>query len=304
MNDKISLIIPTYKRNFYLKKCLDSLSIQSTDKSKYEIIVVDNDKENEITNLIKNFRKRGVDLTYVKNVTNNVSSARNLGISLSKYKNLLFIGDDIYVCRDFIKQHLSFLRKYNFQAIILGFTDWYEGNKKINNFMRYIAPTGLQFSYGNYKTGDICPFWMFYTSNISLSKKIIGTMKFDSHYQQYGLEDTDLGYLLHKKNYRIILNENALAYHDHSTCFKKFIRRQKYIGLSAKTFIEKYPELKKDLIKPYGILILIIGFLAYHTKILSFMNEPLYWELSLAYFKYLYYLKVKYFNKNYYNNSL
>jgi len=116
MNDKISLIIPTYKRNFYLKKCLDSLSIQSTDKSKYEIIVVDNDKENEITNLIKNFRKRGVDLTYVKNVTNNVSSARNLGISLSKYKNLLFIGDDIYVCRDFIKQHLSFLRKYNFHC--------------------------------------------------------------------------------------------------------------------------------------------------------------------------------------------
>ena len=66
----ISIIVPVYNRELYIGRCLRSLLDQSLERSKYEIIVIDDgstDKTSTVLNafkeeikLIKNFKNKGL----------------------------------------------------------------------------------------------------------------------------------------------------------------------------------------------------------------------------------------------------
>jgi GT2 family glycosyltransferase len=167
--------------------------------------------------------------------------ARNKGIMEAKGDFIIFIGDDTSLKKDFLNEHLKFLKKFP-NNCILGFVDW-DKDLELNDVMKVIAPFGAQFDY-RIKNNFDCGYRHFYTSNISLKRDLISECLFRKDFIGCNWEDIDVGYRLSKKGIKIIFNPDAICYHDHYYDEDAFIKRQKSVGLNKKIFLKLNPELK------------------------------------------------------------
>ena len=80
-NKLISIIVPVYNVEEYLKQCLDSILEQTF--SNYEVILV-NDGSTDSSGLIcQEYAEKDVRIRYFEKENGGVSSARNLGIECS-----------------------------------------------------------------------------------------------------------------------------------------------------------------------------------------------------------------------------
>ncbi|MCR5609857.1 MAG: glycosyltransferase [Lachnospiraceae bacterium] len=95
MNPELSIIIPVYNVEFYLRECLDSVKNQSFKN--FECILVD-DGSNDASSKICDEYALADSRFKVYHITNSgVSNARNLGIQYSSGDYITFIDSDDYV---------------------------------------------------------------------------------------------------------------------------------------------------------------------------------------------------------------
>ena len=100
-NALISIIVPVYNVQLYIKKCLDSLCNQTYNN--IEIIIVNDGSTDESEKIILENFHDNEKIKYYKKENGGLSSARNYGIRISKGKYLAFVDSDDYVNKDFIK---------------------------------------------------------------------------------------------------------------------------------------------------------------------------------------------------------
>ena len=103
---KVSVIIPTYKPQDYIWKCLDSLSNQTFPYNFFEVIIVLNGCcepwKSEIERYIcKNMTDMRVRL--IQTDEGGVSNARNIGLDCARGKFVTFIDDDDYVSPSYLE---------------------------------------------------------------------------------------------------------------------------------------------------------------------------------------------------------
>lgn len=92
---EISIIIITFQRGQLLQTCLDSTYSQTKLEKPFEIIVVDNDGSATVTPP----SDPQIELRVIRSTSNlGVAGGRNLGISESRGKYLIFIDDDATWC--------------------------------------------------------------------------------------------------------------------------------------------------------------------------------------------------------------
>lgn len=90
----ISVIIPVYNAERYIKQCIDSILGQ--DYSDYEIIVVNDGSTDSTTVVLADYLKKVPNLVVVNKKNEGVSVARNVGLSMSKAEYVVFVdADDI-----------------------------------------------------------------------------------------------------------------------------------------------------------------------------------------------------------------
>lgn len=103
MKSEITVIIPTYKPQKYIEDCIDSLLKQTLCKGKYDVLIVINgEKEPYFSNL----KERYKDYSFIKIIytpEKGVSNARNIGILESENDYLVFVDDDDFVSKHFLK---------------------------------------------------------------------------------------------------------------------------------------------------------------------------------------------------------
>ena len=100
---KISVIVPVYNVEDYLRKCLDSLVNQ--DFKDYEIIVVnDGSPDNSWDIILEYEEKYSKIIRAFKKENGGLSSARNFGLEKAKGKYVCFIDSDDYVSLDFLSK--------------------------------------------------------------------------------------------------------------------------------------------------------------------------------------------------------
>ena len=100
---KLSVIIPAYNAERYIKQCLDSILQNSKESlSKTEIIVINDGSTDNTLKILESYNHhKNIKIHTTKN--QGVSAARNLGISLAKGEWVTFIDADDTVNSNFSK---------------------------------------------------------------------------------------------------------------------------------------------------------------------------------------------------------
>lgn len=102
---EISVIIPTYRPDYYFVDCLRSLQAQTIDHSVFEILIILNGPKESYEFFIQDLVKKYLNDIVVKVFYTDkasVSNARNIGIDNAAGKFLTFIDDDDYVSPSYL----------------------------------------------------------------------------------------------------------------------------------------------------------------------------------------------------------
>ena len=110
MNDLVSIIIPYYKKKFFLKKTIDSIKKQTYKN--FEIILIYDDKDKSDLSFIKKVLKSFKNKIIIINRKNlGVGISRNNGIQKSNGKFLSFLDADDIWNKDKLKKQIKFMKK-------------------------------------------------------------------------------------------------------------------------------------------------------------------------------------------------
>lgn len=104
MNDKnivVSIIVPIYNVEMYLKRCLDSL-VNQTFKE-IEIIALNNGSTDNSLNILMEYANRDERVVVINGENLGVSEARNIGIHTARGKYITFVDSDDWIDLNMIK---------------------------------------------------------------------------------------------------------------------------------------------------------------------------------------------------------
>lgn len=92
---KISIIIPVYNSEFYLKECFDSILNQSFDVTQFEVIIIDDYSTDYSSNIISEYVKLNKHWKSFRNAKNQGPAfSRNLGLRKAKGQYVVFLDSD------------------------------------------------------------------------------------------------------------------------------------------------------------------------------------------------------------------
>ena len=96
MNIDLSIVIPVYNTEKFLKDCLDSVFIEIKDKSNVEVILVDDGSSDNSKDIYDTYNYS--NLKKYKNDNHGVSFSRNYGIEKAQGKWIMFLdADDLLI---------------------------------------------------------------------------------------------------------------------------------------------------------------------------------------------------------------
>lgn len=128
---KVSVIVPVYNTEKYLKNCIDSLLKQNFDD--YEIIVINDLSPGNAEEIIKSYNDKKI--VYIKNKTNKgIGYNRNLGIKKAKGEYVCFIDSDDYVREDFISKMYNYSKENNLDLCVCDYVNVDEEGNKLKEF--------------------------------------------------------------------------------------------------------------------------------------------------------------------------
>ena len=102
MQKLISVIIPIYNVQVYLKKCIDSV-VNQTYKN-LEIILVDDESPDECGNICDKYAKIDERIKVIHKKNGGLSSARNAGLDICTGDYVTFVDSDDYVDKKYVEE--------------------------------------------------------------------------------------------------------------------------------------------------------------------------------------------------------
>ena len=105
----VSVIIPVYKVEKYLKQCLDSIISQSF--SDFECILVDDGSPDNCPNICNQYSEKDERFRVIHQSNQGLSAARNTGIENSSGEWICFIDSDDCIHPDYISILYSTAKK-------------------------------------------------------------------------------------------------------------------------------------------------------------------------------------------------
>ena len=115
----VSIIIPVYNTEKYLKKCLESILNQEYQVK--EIIVINDGSTDNSKKVVNDFIKKYDNIIYIEKKNGGQASARNLGLKKAKGNYISFIDSDDYVEKNLYKELSKYMDK-SYDIIIFDYT--------------------------------------------------------------------------------------------------------------------------------------------------------------------------------------
>lgn len=235
----ISLVVATVNRFQEVDDLLKSILDSSYDKKKIEVIIVDQNKKKDLTEVI--FKYNTLNIKHIKSERKGLSKNRNIGIRISTGEIICFPDDDCKFLNDTIFNVIEEFKKNIKLEVLMGriidengkdcIRKWQKKECKINKKNFYLKNSSITIFKRNLEK-------QYYDENFGVGSK-------------YGsCEDADFLFRVLEKNVLIVYKPNIVMYHP---SFKGKISLEK---------AEKYGEgfgafCKKNLSLYIGVLYLM-----------------------------------------------
>jgi glycosyltransferase involved in cell wall biosynthesis len=157
MDKKLSIIIPAYKVDGYIEKCIRSLSDQDLPKEQYEIIVTNDGSPDRCREIVETLQQEFSNLILINQENQGVSMARNNAIAKAQGEFILPIDPDDYVVPNVLKSVYENAKLRNLDVLYLAYeifdkegnpvweTDYESKNETIfDGVDGYFAPRGVK----------------------------------------------------------------------------------------------------------------------------------------------------------------
>lgn len=129
----ISIIVPIYKVEKYLKKCIESI-LKQTYKN-IEIILVDDGSLDNCGKICDYYKQMDKRIKVIHKNNGGLSEARNYGIREARGDYLLFVDSDDFIAENICEILINNINKYSADMAICNFYYVFENKKAIKNEM-------------------------------------------------------------------------------------------------------------------------------------------------------------------------
>jgi glycosyltransferase involved in cell wall biosynthesis len=103
----LSVIVPVYNVEKYLKKCVDSIMNQDLASSEYEVILVNDGSTDNSYNIALELSKTSSNIKIISQTNQGLSSARNSGMREALGKYIMFVDSDDYLQPNCLKRLIT-----------------------------------------------------------------------------------------------------------------------------------------------------------------------------------------------------
>jgi len=160
---KISIILPNFNSQKYIKQTIQSILNQSFKL--WELIIVDDCSNSETKDILKNYKKNKKIKIFYLNKNKGAAFCRNFAIKKAQSEYLAFIDSDDVWKKNKLKNQINFMKRNNF---LFTYTNYETFGKKIKKI--YNPP---KLNYSNFiKNTSIA------TSTMMIKREEIKNIKF------------------------------------------------------------------------------------------------------------------------------
>lgn len=154
-NIDVSIIVPVYNVEKYLRRCLESISVQT--HSNIEIIVIDDGSSDSCFEICDEYELLDNRVKVLHQKNHGVSFSRNVGIDIASGDYLMFIDSDDYITDNAVEKLLENANEYNLD---ISYGNFMEINKtEIQSYLfhgqYYHLFSGTDFIKNQLKAGKL-----------------------------------------------------------------------------------------------------------------------------------------------------
>ncbi|WP_053717262.1 glycosyltransferase family 2 protein [Saccharothrix sp. NRRL B-16348] len=264
---RCTVIVPTYNRRRLLELTLDSLAKQDLPRDRFEVLVVDDGSSDGTADAVRGFEDR-LDLRYFYQPDEGyrVAKARNVGIRHAGGDICVFVDSGVLLHSGSLSAHVAahdaaaeplalngYVYCFNLDnedaQLIRKVVDVEDVDGSIATMARTQAwPDVREPFYAKYSDdfGHLpAPWLMYWTCHASArTEQVRAIGLYDEEFRQWGGEDLDLAYRLHRDGARFGVSREASAIHyphdkDHGDNTRSALENYRYIAEKYRTPITR-----------------------------------------------------------------
>ena len=253
MEKLVSIIIPIYNSEKYLRECIES--IKSQTYRNIEILCVDNGSTDQSLNILKECEKTDNRVKVLKINQKGVSKARNIGITNANGKYIMFVDSDDIIEKNTVEKLMNITISQDSDMVICtnNLINARGKERKLNFSIEYSNKDNLvqkekekTFEY-MYKKGIGIQIWnrivkrkILIENNISFNENM--TYDEDMFFSWECVINSSVINIINEQLYKYRLTKNSAIMKYHDNLYEKYeeaftnIRKQ----LEIKDYNEKY----------------------------------------------------------------
>lgn len=273
----ISVVVPAYNVEKYIKACLDSILEQTYPN--FEIIVINDGSTDKTKMILKKYSNEERIRCYSQK-NSGLSVARNQGIKMSKGEFICFIDSDDYIAYNYLdKMFAPFMLDSEVDIVVCGYQEIYQNSIK-NHDLKQKTLTGHNATKNlliNQQDFDVIAWNKLYRKKLFVDHQIfypIGQIHEDNltTYKLFSVAQKvsyvkDTLYFYQRKNSQITKN-----LHSHEKTLKRLSAKEQ-MAIEAKQFL-RHPELKKA-----SDIALILAYFSFMDNSISGWIDRKYFEI-------------------------
>ncbi|MBK5133585.1 glycosyltransferase [Candidatus Bathyarchaeota archaeon] len=276
---KVSIIITTFNNEKTIGACLNSIFELNYPKELIDVIVIDGCSKDSTIRIAKTFPVKLISKSL------NAPAAYNYAIKIVDASIIGFIDSDAKVEQEWLNKLVVNLANSRVAGVSGSIETW---NNK-NLWARSIG-YDLKSRYDRIKK----PVARIATMNLLLKKRILEEVGgFDENLpSQY---DTDLGFRISARGYKILLEPKAKCYHYNRTNVKAYFKQQLQYGKNTiKLYFKHHELIKGDEITDIGMnvqpLLILSSIFFFILGLVDFLRPLWLFSFGLIFSLFIYFL--------------
>ncbi len=248
----VSVVIPVFNRDKFLKKCLNSVFNQTM--SDYEVIVVDDGSTDGTREILDKYARR-IKLYFQEN-NRGVSCARNQGVELSRGEFVVMIDSDCIADPDWLTELIKpFYQDKNIMIVGGRVVDmparnyWQMVNNGFNTFVAHDS--------GYIKRVIGC--------NMAFRREFVLRHPYNERLKFAAGDDTELCWQCRRHGYKVFYTHQAIVSHSHRNTLKGSIVQQFLYGYVTTYMLVKFRHFPYlpcgSYLMIFMLVFLLIGYL-------------------------------------------